>query len=850
MYKELVQAGLPTVQIEIAGSPAFQSLHWEALKDPDLPTPLSLQATMVRKNLRPSTIQARLRPSPTINLLIVTARPSGGQDVGYRTISRPLVELLRQTDLPVQIEILRPGTYEALDHHLQETTTRHGVGYYQVIHFDMHGAVLPFQAFQQEQQASYILFQNRYGRPDIVSYEGEKAFLFFEDPKGNKSDPVEASELADLLIAHQIPIAILNVCQSGKQVGASETSLASRLMLAGIQLVLAMGYSVTVSAAQLLMQTLYRELFAKHELSTAISMARHELYNRKERRAYYNQMLDLEDWLLPVVYQNQPIQLSVRPSTAEELARRHEQNANRYNPSQPGYGFVGRDLDILQIEKRLLTRRNILLVRGMGGAGKTTLLHHLGSWWQTTRFIQEVFYFGYDERSWTRQQILNSIARHLMSKVEYLSTFQSLSLDAQQSLLAQRLRAERHLLILDNLESITGAHLAIQHTLSKKEQKALHGLLKDLAGGQTLVLLGSRGGEEWLATETFVDNLYDLPGLDAEATSALVERILERYSVTRYQQDQHMPALLSLLGGFPLALEVVLANLVRQSPEEILAALQTGNVQINTGNSEKKTENILRCIDYSHSNLSSEAQSLLICLAPFTSVLYTNVLERYSTHLKEQAVLAKLPFDLWPDVLREAGNWGLLGTEPDFPQFLRLQPILPYFLRTRLNSPEQVEVRRAIETAFLALYREYGTELFRLLNSKEPQEKQLGLLLTQYEYENLHFAVNCALDAQTSILAPYRALSSYFNLMQDPQRGLEMAQEVRARLLSAKTEQSHTQVNEQLSHVLDDVGRWQVQLKHYAEAEKSYQQALQIFIELQQPSLPGHHLPSIGQSSP
>jgi DNA repair exonuclease SbcCD ATPase subunit len=34
---------------------------------------------------------------------------------------------------------------------------------------------------------------------------------------------------------------------------------------------------------------------------------------------------------------------------------------------------VGRDLDILQIEKRLLTKRNILLIRGMGGAGKTTL---------------------------------------------------------------------------------------------------------------------------------------------------------------------------------------------------------------------------------------------------------------------------------------------------------------------------------------------------------------------------------------------------------------------------------------------------------------------------------------------
>ncbi len=62
-----------------------------------------------------------------------------------------------------------------------------------------------------------------------------------------------------MLIEHRIPIAILNACQSGKQVGASETSLGSRLMQAGVQLVLAMGYSVTVSAAELLMKTLYEQ---------------------------------------------------------------------------------------------------------------------------------------------------------------------------------------------------------------------------------------------------------------------------------------------------------------------------------------------------------------------------------------------------------------------------------------------------------------------------------------------------------------------------------------------------------------------------------------------------------------
>src|SRR5262249_11684591 len=157
---------------------------------------------------------------------------------------------------------------------------------------------------QQGQQANRFLYNARYGRDDLAAYEGEKAFLFLEEKQDQKFDPVEASELATLLLAHQIPIAILNACQSGKQVGAGETSLGSRLMQAGIQVVLAMGYSVTVSAAALLMRTLYSQLFANKELARSICRARQELHNDKQRRVYFNQHIDLEDWLLPVVYQN------------------------------------------------------------------------------------------------------------------------------------------------------------------------------------------------------------------------------------------------------------------------------------------------------------------------------------------------------------------------------------------------------------------------------------------------------------------------------------------------------------------------------------------------------------------
>src|SRR5207248_1401317 len=144
----------------------------------------------------------------------------------------------------------------------------------------------------------------------------------------------------------------------------------------------------------------YRELLKNIGLSSALCLARQELANRKERRAFFNQQIELEDWALPIVYQNQDVRLAVQPMTSQQETVFYQQQAELYRPPQPIYGFVGRDVDILHIEKLLLTKRTLLLIRGMGGAGKTTLLHHLASWWQRTELVQQVFYFGYDERAW------------------------------------------------------------------------------------------------------------------------------------------------------------------------------------------------------------------------------------------------------------------------------------------------------------------------------------------------------------------------------------------------------------------------------------------------------------------
>jgi hypothetical protein len=116
--------------IAIIGAPAFQELHWEALKDPRLPRPFALDVAMVRRRRAAAPpIEAAPATSPTLNLLVLTARPGGSQDVGYRTITRPLVSTLRQAKLRVDVDFVRPGTWRALVERLEAATRDHGAGY-------------------------------------------------------------------------------------------------------------------------------------------------------------------------------------------------------------------------------------------------------------------------------------------------------------------------------------------------------------------------------------------------------------------------------------------------------------------------------------------------------------------------------------------------------------------------------------------------------------------------------------------------------------------------------------------------------------------------------------------------
>ncbi|MCE2699317.1 MAG: CHAT domain-containing protein, partial [Anabaena sp. 49633_E8] len=857
---QLLKNNLGQVQIEIVSkTPEFQGLHWEALQDPDFPRPLAVDCVMLRKSVNSAVGSVNLPTSPVINLLVVVARPDEEKDAGYRTISRPLVELIENGQLRVNVELLRPGTYQALSQHLEAK----GANFYHIIHLDMHGALLTHEQVEKPSAVNRYLFKGRYGRDDLQPFEGVKAFLAFEGENQGKVDLVEASELAALLTGKGIPVCILNACQSGKQVKSPlpnpllegegtgnnsalagedelpsprrggvggevrETSLGSRLMSAGMQMVVAMGYSVTVTAAKLMMEHLYKHLFADKPITEAIRLSRRELFNDKERKAYFNKLIKLEDWLLPVVYYNQSVNFNLRQFTPEEEEKYFETVGSEYRFPLPTYGFVGRDLEILKIEKALL-KHNVLLLQGMGGTGKTTLLNYLREWWQKTNFVKNAFYFGYDEKAWTLDQILFFIGQQIYEKYEF-ARYQVMSQRAQIEKLVAKLRAEKYAVILDNLESVTGQQLAIQNTLPEAEGHQIRDFIGRLVGGQTLVVLGSRSREEWLQQQTFKFNLYELQGLDREARTELAEKILETnippHKIEKIRQDGDFQKLMKLLAGYPLAMEVVLANLQKQTPQEILQGLQAADVNLDVA-SEDKTKSILKCVEYSHSNLSPEAQKLLICLAPFSGFIFRGNMPDYIKELQKLEPFKNYQFNKFDAAIQEAINWGLLSPMDKDSPLLTIQPVFPYFLKTKLATVDAATCE-ALQEGFKNHYLGLADSYNQLMESKDAQERQLGIFFCKLEYENLYNGLQICLEKQENPDI-YFCLFQYLYLQQDTKSILQLSDIVYTSQEAYPDVIKTGRIGYKMTMVMDRLAYCYMANKNYQKAKEIYQRSIAI----------------------
>lgn len=267
------------VQIAVsADDPHVLSWPWEGLYDPRRGWLVHQHAVTCRLNDVDDPPPLPDLPDDRVNVLLVTARPLD-EDAPYRSIARPLVETVKEQDLPASITVLRPPTFDTLREHLRENPS-----HYHVVHFDGHGGYL-------EEIGTVSGDRHR--------LRGPQGHLVFETAGDFDPDPIPADRLSQLLREHNIPAAVLNACQSGMVDDAADdayASVAASLLRAGVRSVVAMSHAVMVSGAQEFVPPFYGRLFGTGSLAEAARAGRREMLAHPERVCARGRF-PLQDWL-------------------------------------------------------------------------------------------------------------------------------------------------------------------------------------------------------------------------------------------------------------------------------------------------------------------------------------------------------------------------------------------------------------------------------------------------------------------------------------------------------------------------------------------------------------------------
>jgi hypothetical protein len=93
---------------------------------------------------------------------------------------------------------------------------------------------------------------------------------------------------------------------------------------------------------------------------------------------------ELEDWLLPVLYQQAPLDLSFVAKASLPKAE-PRLPADFYKNTD----FIGRDSALLELERATHRKPAGILIQGLGGIGKTTLARGFGRWLEDTNGLGE-----------------------------------------------------------------------------------------------------------------------------------------------------------------------------------------------------------------------------------------------------------------------------------------------------------------------------------------------------------------------------------------------------------------------------------------------------------------------------
>ena len=544
-YGDARRDGLENLRLKIASeSPEILGWPWEALEDP-MAGPLAHHCRIERQldNLHdPPPLPDKL-PGDCINILLVIARPYGEKDVGLHALSRPLLDTIREQNLPVRIHSVRPPTFERLRAMLREKP-----GFYHIVHFDGHGGY--------DQSKAHADFSRAFRG-------GAQGTLVFENSDAEPR-PVDAEKLGILLAEHRIPIMVLNACQSARIDEEAEdayASVAGSLLRGGIRSVVAMGYSLYVSGARQFVPAFYQRLLESGNVSEAVRAGRQAMLSENMRPCYFG-TLPLKDWLVPVLYQQGFSPESILPILTAPLGPAPGEPSETQSPLPKEVeeldpdDFIGRERAVLDLERACRQKKQgAILVNGMAGIGKTTLAKGFLRWMADTNGLENVpFWFEFDDIH-SAEYVVNRLVESLFG-LDHCRHDMPTKLDA----LAREFKNKPYILVWDNFEFASGIENTEVHGLLNEEDRLiLKRLIQKLRNGKTKILITSRSPEHWLEEK----HCYRLPlsGLKGEELWQYCNAVVQEFDLKLDRKNPDFRDLMERLDGHPQVLKTMLRHL-------------------------------------------------------------------------------------------------------------------------------------------------------------------------------------------------------------------------------------------------------------------------------------------------
>ena len=689
----------------VSDAPRVMRLPWELLAESSGPLFTKRPPISIRRRVRLEHAPAVRQFALPLRVLFVSARPEGAGFVDPRSVARGLLDALERLSGAVEVDFLRPPTLAALDDALRQDQGQP----YHIVHFDGHGVYHAHTGLGQ------------------LAFEHDDCSV----------DHVDANRLGALLNECGVPLVILNACQSAQGDQSNPfSSIATRLLEAGVGGVLSMSHSVLVVTAARFVAAFYGALVRGEPVGRATDEARRALVQDTRRHTIAprpdapEEVIELHDWFLPVLYQQradaapfaeEAVRVYGRPSIPEPLVNPRVPGGL---PPDPLHGFHGRARELLRLE-RLFRDHPVVVLHGYGGQGKTALAAEAARWlYRTGRFPHGAAFVSFERGggaelalSWTRQALLGD---------DFATPDQ----------VAAALRERPGLVIFDNFETIlpspgdpsTGASADASAEASGQSLPLDPADLQDLldmawkwVGGDAVGAIpfaalraGSGGrpdpdGPRLLITTRDTDlgdpryapsrrcAHLELGGLDGHealelARAVLTDRGIDHAAVPR----EPLLRLMDFLGGHPLSLYLVLPHLQRHTPDQLIAEFDQLLPGFTTGAAKERNESLTVSLDFSLRRLGQKTRQALPALGVFAGLaMEDDLLE-----------VTQMDPALWATARSELVQAGLATLEElpgiQFP-YVHFHPTLLPYLRAQLDEAQRAELEDRYWKRYYAL---------------------------------------------------------------------------------------------------------------------------------------------------